>query len=342
MAVALTLALAAGCVWRPAATPTPWLLLDPTPAPPTVAPTMTPEPTATATLTLTPTATAAATSTLTAPTPTATVAPTWPPLPTATPVPLPTPDGVDRVLPVPILMYHYLSAPPANASAVRRDLSVSPERFRGHLQALRAAGYETISLRELLLALQTGYPLPPRPIIITFDDGYRDNYTQAFPILKQEGMRATFFVVTRTLDDRRPEYLSWGMVMEMHQAGMEFGSHSYEHVALAGQPDAYLVYQLLGSREALEARLNEPVRFFCYPAGSYDARTMQVLHDAHYWGAVTVNYGVNQRSAAPFEIERIRVRGSYDAERLLAVIDAAYRAAPDGVDQRYGIEELMP
>jgi len=194
----------------------------------------------------------------------------------------------------------------------------------------------------LLLALQTGYELPPRPIVITFDDGYRDAYTQAFPILKEEGMRATFFVVTRTLDDRRPEYLTWGMVIEMHRANMEFGSHSYEHVDLAGQSDAYLVYQLLGSREALEARLNEPVRFFCYPAGSYDARTIQVLHDAHYWGAVTVNYGATQRSEAPFELERIRVRGSYDAAQLLSAIEEAFRAAPDGVDQRYGIEELAP
>ncbi len=337
----LAVIITSGCGADLPPTPTPISLLDP----PTVAPSATPSPTAT----LTPTATATPMPTPTA-TPievslpvvvvapsgsSATATPTPAPIPTATPVPLPTPDGTVRTLQVPILMYHYVSEPPAGAGAVRRDLSVTPERFREHLQMLRARGYETISLRQLTLALQTGAPLPARPIILTFDDGYRDNYLHAFRILKEEGMTGTFFAVTRMLDDERSGYLTWGMLVEMHTAGMEIGSHSYEHVNLARQSDAYLIYQVLGSREAIEARTGEPVRFFCYPAGAYDEHTVDILQQAHYWGAVSLDYGVEQRSDELFELRRLRVRGSYDAQRLAMLIDSAYASDASQVDQSY-------
>ena len=95
-------------------------------------------------------------------------------MPTATPLPLPTPDGVLRTLRVPILMYHYISVSPPGADAVRRDLSVSPEALEAHLRYLQQEGYTAITLRDLSMALQCGYPLPPKPIVLTFDDGYRD------------------------------------------------------------------------------------------------------------------------------------------------------------------------
>lgn len=301
MTQTLTPSVTASATASPVPTDTPTAEPTNTLLPPTEMPTATPMPTLTATPTLLPT-----------PTPTAT--------PTALPTPEPTPDGTTRTLIVPILMYHYISVPPADAGRVRRDLSVTPENLRAHLQMLRAEGYESISLEQLVLALQVGQPLPSRPVIITFDDGYRDNYTEAFRILREEGMTGTFFVITKMLDQERPEYLSWDMVIEMHQAGMEIGSHSYEHVDLAGRSEDYLVYQLLGSREAIEERIGEPVRFFSYPSGNYDALTMRMLHETQYWAAVSVTQGATQRSDALYELERIRVRGADDAARLSRVI----------------------
>jgi len=126
------------------------------------------------------------------PDPTNTVTPE---LPAATAITVLQPDGVARTVNVPILMYHYVSTPPANADIYRRDLSVPPELFGAHLDRLQADGYTTISLYDLVAYLQQGTPLPPKPVLLTFDDGYRDNYENAFPLLRARRMTATFFVV---------------------------------------------------------------------------------------------------------------------------------------------------
>jgi len=280
-------------------------------------PTQTPTATATPTQTCTPSATPTATATLTA-TPTCT--PTATLTNTPTPVPLPTPDGVLRTLQVPILMYHYVSKPPKGAGAIRVDLSVPPERFEEHLQYLRDEGYATITLRDLCLALQMWHPLPERPIIITIDDGYRDAYTDAFPLLLKYGFRGTFFLITSFIDEERPEHLTWQQVIEMDAAGMDMEAHSYTHPDLRNQSVDYLVWQILGPKEAIEARTHKPVCFFAYPSGKYDQQVIKVLRSANYWGAVTLHAGAEHRSDGMFDLTRIRVRGQDDASGLAATI----------------------
>ena len=278
----------------------------------TTRPTETATPTATATLTSTPSPSATPTLTHTAsPTPTA----------TCTLIPLPTPDGVHRAMRLPILMYHYISEPPDGADAVRRDLSITPEQFEAHLQYLAAEGYTTITLHDLALALQIGYPLPPKPVILTFDDGYRDHYTNAFPLLVKYGHVGTFFLITSALDEENPRHVTWDQVIEMHQAGMEMEAHCYTHVDLHYRTIDYLIWQMVGSKEAIEERINRPVRFFCYPSGRYDDLAIEVLHSAHYWGAVTVTLGVEHSSDRMFQIERIRIRGGEDAGDLQSVLE---------------------
>jgi peptidoglycan/xylan/chitin deacetylase (PgdA/CDA1 family) len=298
-------------------------------------PTLTPSPTATAwpgrTITpapftsSTPTATQASptptpTATVTTPTATPTAAATATPTPTAVP-PGPTPDGVRRTLRVPILMYHYISVPPASAGAVRRDLSVTTERFEAQLQYLRDAGYTGITLDDLAMALETGAPLPDRPIILTFDDGYRDHYYNAYPLLQKYGFPGTFFLITSFLDNGREEYLTWDQVTEMHAGGMEFGAHGYTHDDLRNRSVDYLVWQMLGPRQAIEERIGEPVHWFCYPSGYYDDLTIRVCQSANYWGAVVITAGAEHSSDGLFELTRIRVHGSYGVANLAAAID---------------------
>ena len=254
------------------------------------------------------------------PTATATSSTTASPTVSCTPIPLPTPDGVLRTVRVPILMYHYISSHPESADEIRLDLSLPPKRFEEHLRYLREHGYTTITLHDLALALQIGQPLPQRPIILTFDDGYRDHYTQAFPLLRKYGFRGTFFVITSHIDQEHRQYLSWDQVKEMAGAGMEIESHGYTHVDLRQRTVDYLVWQMVGSREAIEERTRRPVRFFCYPAGKYDDLAIKVLHSAHYWGAVTVKPGVEHRSDAMFELRRIRIHGDYGARALASVL----------------------
>lgn len=291
---------------------------------PTVAPslTLTYTPTPTFTPAARPTDTPRPTPTLALPSPTA---PPPSPTPTATstptPEPLPTPDGVTRTLRVPILMYHYISEPPPDADAIRRDLSIRPEVFEEHLRFLKEAGYTSISLADLALALEAGYPLPEKPIILTFDDGYRDNFEVAFPLLQQYGFKATFFLLTAPLDAQDPAYISWEQAVALDAAGMELGAHGYTHVDLRGRTVDYLVWQVLGSKEAIEARIRKPVRFFCYPSGQYDDLTIRVLHSAGYWGAVTTEAGDLHRSGELFTLRRVRVHGRYTAEALADVLE---------------------
>ena len=209
---------------------------------------------------------------------------------------------------------------------MRRGLSVPPERFEEHLRYLREAGYEAISLRDLALALQMGQPLPERPIIITFDDGYRDNYENAFPLLQAYGFTATFFLITDLIDDGNEAYLTWDQVIAMHQAGMAMEAHGRTHPDLRGRDVDYLVWQVLGAKEAIEARTGEPVRFFCYPSGKYDDQVIRVLHSAHYWGAVTVNAGVEHSSERMFELSRVRVPGDLTAAGLAATLNGYMNA----------------
>ena len=157
-----------------------------------------------------------------------------------------------------------------------------------------------------------GVPLPAKPIIITFDDGYRDAFTDAFPLLHKYDFVATFFIITRLADEEREEYLSWSEIEILHEAGMEIGSHSYTHPDLGGKSYDYIVWQVLGSKEAIEARIKEPLRFFFYPSGKYDQQVEDVLKSAGFWGAVTINPGAHQSSERVFELQRIRVRGSYN------------------------------
>lgn len=258
---------------------------------------------------LKPAATAPVSSTVA---PTVTV--TLPPTPTL--VLQPTPDGATRTAKVPILMYHYLSTPPQDADPYRLDLSVKPELFAAQLDRMQAEHYTTISLYDLLANLTQGKPLPAKPVIITFDDGYRDSYENAFPLLQARGMKATFFVITDFIDQKLPDYLTWPMAREMLAAGMSIESHSRNHASLRKRDHDFLVWQALGSLETIKFELGVQPRFICYPGGEYDQATIDIFKSANYWGGITTLQGATQRSDDLFELHRVRIRGTTSADEL--------------------------
>ena len=243
---------------------------------------------------------------------------------TPTVIPLPTPDGVSRWADVPILMYHYISVPPPGADIYRQDLSVTPAAFEEQLAWLRSQGYESISLEQLVDFMAQGQPIPEKSVILTFDDGYRDAYTNAFPLLKQYGFTATFFLVTKPIDEANVDYLTWEMVQEMHTAGMSMQDHSYSHADLSAKPVDYLVYEIVGAKEAIEARTGETVRFFCYPSGSYDRNTIAVLRSAGFWAATTTKQGTIHTSDDLFELTRIRMRGGQSIGNFEELVTAEW------------------
>ncbi len=275
--------------------------------------------------------------------PTATPYPTGTPFPTFTPIPPPPPtatpesappieavptaglpvlvsDGSGRVVQVPILMYHYISVPPANADSIRRGLSVGPDVFRAHLVTLREQGFTSITLSQLAYAIQMGTPLPPRPVVLTFDDGYRDNYTNAYPIMREEGFVGTFFVFIKPVEERNNDYMTWEMVKEMQEGGMEIGSHTLTHLDLPGKSEERIRRELQESRRILEEKLGVEVRTFAYPYGSYDSGVAHLVAEAGYWIAVTTRGGTIHSQNNIMTLKRVRVGGGMFPNRLMDII----------------------
>jgi peptidoglycan/xylan/chitin deacetylase (PgdA/CDA1 family) len=205
-------------------------------------------------------------------------------------------------------MYHYISVPPVDADRYRLDLSVTPANLDIQLAWLAENGFTAITLQDLLYHLTLGWPLPARPIVLTFDDGYRDAYENAFPILQKYGFVGTFFIITDRITYGDPNYATWDQIIEMHNAGMDIQSHTRTHPDLRGQSDVELLWQIQGSKEAIEARMAKEVHFFCYPSGRYDDATIRALKKYGYWAAVTTEYGATHTVGELFTLKRTRIR----------------------------------
>lgn len=225
-------------------------------------------------------------------------------------------DGTLRRIRVPILMYHYVGPLPAEADAVRRDLTVEPPMFAAHLQYLEDAGYQTISLYDLYDALTTGKPLPPRPVILTFDDGYLDHYTVAFPLLQKHGFTATFFIITSRADANDPAHLNWQQIVEMARAGMSMEPHTKTHQSLQERDRDFLIYEILGSQESLKAHADVQAEMLAYPAGRYDNLALQITREIDFRLAVTTQPGMFHTTSDMLELPRVRVSGATSAAGL--------------------------
>lgn len=229
-------------------------------------------------------------------------------------------------------MYHYISAVLVANDRIRYGLSVPPEMFEAQLKLLQDNGFTTITLRQLYEYLAVGTPLPEKPIVLTFDDGYVDNYTAAFPILQKYGMVGTFFVLTGRADVGSPEYLTWDMITEMSNAGMDLQLHLRDHLDMRNRSYEWLVFQVIGGRQSIEGHTNKPVVFMAYPSGKYDANVLRFLSDTHFWAAVTTANGTQHTLNDALIWDRVRISGQLrlqDFARLLGLGQAApQRAAP--------------
>ncbi len=305
----LLLILLAGCATADAA-----VVVTPTPS---STPTSAATPTRTATPTATPTATATST-------PTETPTPTDTPTPTATPTETPTPTATypppPEALHVPILMYHYVSELPPDADSLRRGLTVEPADFEAQLQYLKDAGYETVLLKDLYDALSLGKPLPEKPIVLTFDDGHKDHYTDVLPLLQKYDYVGEFFVLATPAHFEAEAYMTWNEIQALAEAGMAVQGHGRDHYDLRSRDYDFLVFQILGIKEAVEAHTGQPVTFFCYPSGKYDRDVLAVTESAGYLGGVTTEWGTKETLDNRFTWPRIRVRGGWSLEAYIEML----------------------
>lgn len=228
---------------------------------------------------------------------------------------------------VPILMYHYVSVPPSG-DRVRYNLTVTPEDFATQMTYLAVNGYRPITLAQLTNHLLDGAPLPDRPIVLTFDDGYADNYDHAVPVLGRLGFTATFFVITGFVDAGRAGYMSWDQLADLAAAGMEIGAHSIDHPDLRGRSLRLQFAEVAAPKLAIETRLGIPVTSFAYPSGRFDATTVDVLRAAGYRAAATTAPGTWQFAGSPYQLARVRVPGGGTIRAFHAALERAMGGAP--------------
>ncbi|MEK6536034.1 MAG: polysaccharide deacetylase family protein [Actinomycetota bacterium] len=225
------------------------------------------------------------------------------------PASLPSPA---RSVKLPILMFHHTGEPPAGANELRRNLTVSTADFEAQISYLKQAGYQPVSEAQLFKALYNNAPLPPRAVMLTFDDGYLDNYQVAAPILEKYGFPATFYIITEKVGT--PEYMDWEQVADLDRRLMDIGSHTATHQDLTILSGADLKQELSGAAETFKSRLGHPVYWLCYPAGKYDADVIKYSRDAGYLLATTTKPGEEQSSDDPFGLLRYRVRSDTGLE----------------------------
>ena len=219
---------------------------------------------------------------------------------------------------VPVLMYHRVSelTPKEERSPLIRDLTVSPEDFELQIRFLKEQGFTFLLVREVEQALREGKPLPEKAVAITLDDGYRDNFTEAFPILKKHGARATVFMVTNNFG--RPDRLAWNEAKQMFAADMDFQSHTVSHPDLTTLGAQNLQRELVDSKRILENGLKSPITSLAYPGGAFNPDVVIAVEQAGYLSAWKKGGGALQPKHAsdPYLLPRVRIHGKTDLDKF--------------------------
>jgi peptidoglycan/xylan/chitin deacetylase (PgdA/CDA1 family) len=226
---------------------------------------------------------------------------------------------------VPILMYHVIA--PAPAGAPFPGLYVTPEQFAAQMRALKAAGWNAVTLDQVQAYWRRGVRLPAgKSLVVSFDNGYNSQYTQALPVLRSLGWVG---VENLQLSGLPPSQggLGPGQIQGLLRAGWELDTQGFSHADLVTLDARELRHQVAGARAVLRRRYHVPVNWFCYPSGHYDAAVIAQVRAAGFTGSTTVVPGWASPAEDPYRLHRLRVLGGTSPQELLALI-AAIREDP--------------
>lgn len=207
-----------------------------------------------------------------------------------------------------ILMYHRIDTSTSKGS----KLVVAPKSFARQMRFLSRANYKVISLEALVGHLRSNERLPQKSAVITFDDGYRDNYINAYPILKTYNFPATIFLVTDWVG--RSGFLSRDEIQKMRENRISFGSHTLTHPKLPTLSKEKCREEILRSKEILEQKLNHEVKFFAYPYGAVNREVRDIVKEAGYEAACAASFkrGFDVSAQDRYAIARIRISPTAD------------------------------
>lgn len=269
------------------------------------------------TLTTSPTLTATSTPTF-IPTATFTSTATFTPSPTPTLPLTPTPQLMSfgpGVVPIPVLLYHHIASP---TSKVNRYY-VDPETFKNQMEYLYKKGYHTVKVNDLVNAVQEGSILPVKPVVITFDDGDRDVYENAYPILQRLGFTATIYLIGNALN--ADTNLTIEMVRELVANGWEVGSHSMSHADLLQSQNQ--AYEICTSRRKLTEQLGVRVDTFAYPYGLADDHLMQMVRDCGYTSGAGLGNWNKHTPHNLYYFSRREVEGTFTLQQIDRLLDTS-------------------
>lgn len=218
------------------------------------------------------------------------------------------PTGRESICP--ILLYHSVD----DSGALP---ALSPSCFFSQMKYLKDQGYRTLTLSEYCQALRANRSLHPRVVVLTFDDGFENNYSVAFPILQELGFRATIFLATdyvgtrcnweRSVDIPKLPLMSWDQIDEMSRRGIEFGSHGATHSRLTRLPFEKARNEIIRSKTTMEKRLKREILSFCYPYGDYDTGIVKLVREAGFAWACSSIFGYNNGPKNLFTLQRMNI-----------------------------------
>jgi len=217
---------------------------------------------------------------------------------------------------IPVLMYHsaeYLEAEPKN------ELRVPKEKFREQMKFLKDNGYSTLSMDELYQFFANNVPIPEKSVVITFDDGYLDNYTNALPVIKEYGLKATVFVVTDWVNTNN-SYMNTEQLKEMDANGFEIQSHTLDHKELDKLTADEQLRTLKESKQFLEEKLNKKITTIAYPIGKFSDNTLKAAKEAGYLMGIKMVGGIANKNNGLLTINRIYIKASDTIQQFEAKI----------------------
>ncbi len=201
----------------------------------------------------------------------------------------------------PVLMYHHVGFPDSPSG-----LYVSPETFEKQMEFLKVHRYRVVPLAELAALIREKKPVPQKTVAVTFDDGYLDNFENAFPVLKEMGFPAALFMITGNIG--KEGWLSEEDLRILDEAGITIGSHTVSHAFLPELKPEEVGKELAASKKKLEEVLGHPVTLLSYPAGGVTEPAIQEARKAGYEAALTTNYGREKGNV--YAIRRVKISGN--------------------------------
>lgn len=207
---------------------------------------------------------------------------------------------------IPVLMYHKIGPDKDNDAVIREDL------FKEQMKFLKDHGYHTLTMQQLYDYVKDGKPVPVKPVVLTFDDGYADTYSIAYPTLKEYGFVATVYLNPGDMGTR----LTWEQAKEMNENGLEIASHGFMHKEMAEMTNAEQKDNIVKAQQAFQEKMSFSPKWFCYPYSSYNAYTLKAMKEEGLLMATTMKSGWVHQGDDLYQIKRIWIGNAVDLKHF--------------------------